>query len=89
MIYYLVLFRDQIFVKGQGFLFFTKNNGKYISTKLNAKCSQNLLDHAKKSTTDTLKTSSKRFIQKAAQKTGDLIGNKTTDRITKDSKNLQ
>ena len=87
--YYLVLFRDQIFVKGQGFLFFTKNNGKYISTKLNAKYSQNLLDHAKKSTTDTLKTSSKRFIQKAAQKTGDLIGNKTTDRITKDSKNLQ
>ena len=87
--YYLVLFRDQIFVEGQGFLFFTKNNGKYISTKLNAKYSQNLLDHAKKSTTDTLKTSSKRFIQKAAQKTGDLIGNKTTDRITKDSKNLQ
>ena len=84
MMYYLVLFRDQIFVEGQGFLFFTKNNGKYISTKLNAKYSQNFLDHAKQSTTDILKTSSKRFIQKIAQKTGNLIGNKTTDRITKD-----
>ena len=50
---------------------------------------QKLLDHPKKSATDTLKTSSKRFIQKTAEATGDLIGNKITIRISKVSKNLQ
>ena len=37
---------------------------------------------------DTLKTASKRGIQKIAEATGDLIGNKIADKITKPQKNL-
>ena len=48
--------------------------------------SKNLLDHAKTSATDVLKTSSKRVIQKTVEATGDLIGNKIANRITKVSK---
>ena len=36
----------------------------------------------KKSTTDAIKTASKRAIQKRAEGTGDLIGNKIADKIT-------
>ena len=45
-----------------------------------------------KSTTDTIKTASKRAIQKTAEATGGLIGNKITDKMTsvsKKSKNPQ
>ena len=48
---------------------------------------QKLLDHAKKSATDTLKTSSKIVAQKTAEKTGDLIGNRIANNITRVSKN--
>ena len=41
-----------------------------------------LVDAAKKSATDAVKTASKRAIQKTAEATGDLIGNKTADKIT-------
>ena len=43
--------------------------------------SQKLVDTAKKSATDTIKTASKRAIQKTAEVT-DLIGNKLADKIT-------
>ena len=36
--------------------------------------------------TDAIKAASKRTIQKAAEATGDLIGNNITDKITKASK---
>ena len=45
---------------------------------------QKLLGHVKKSAADALKTSSKRVIQKTAEATGDLIGNKIANRIKKD-----
>ena len=45
-----------------------------------------LLDSAKKSTTDAIKTASKRAIQKTAEATRDLIGNKIADKITSVSK---
>ena len=57
-----------------------------MGKNLSKKYSQKLLDSAKKSTTDTIKTASNRAIQKTAEATGDLIGNKTADKITK---NLQ
>ena len=38
------------------------------------------------STTDAIKTASKRAIQKTAEATGDLIGNKIADKITNVSK---
>ena len=50
------------------------------------KYGQKLLDSAKKSTTDAIKTASKRAIQKTAEATGDLIGNKIADKITSVSK---
>ena len=56
--------------------------GKSLSNKY----SQKLLDSAKKSTTDAIKTSSKRAIQKTAEATRDLIGNKIADKITSVSK---
>ena len=70
--------RDRIYVKGYGFLSFAKNIGKNLSNKYG----QKIIDTAKKSTTDAIKTASKRAIQKTAEATGDLIGNKIADKIT-------
>ena len=87
---YSVQPRDRIFVKDYEFLSFTRNMGrnvgKNISKSLNSKYSQNLLDHAKQSDTDALKTSSKRAIQEIVEATGYLIGNKIADRIMEVSK---
>ena len=74
--------RDRIYEKGYGFLSFAKNMGKSCSNKFG----QKLLDSAKKSTTDAIKTAWKRAIQKTAEGTGDLIGNKIADKITSVSK---
>ena len=49
-----------------------RNIGKNISKNLSSKYSQKLLDHAKQSATDALKTGSKRAIQKTAEATGNL-----------------
>ena len=56
--------------------------GKNLSNKYG----QKLLDSAKKSTTDAIKTASKRAIQKTTEATGDLIGNKIAGKITSNSK---
>ena len=77
--------RERRYVKSYGFLSFAKN----ISTNLSNKYGQKLVDGAKKSATDTLKIASKRAIQKTAEATGDLVGNKIADKITSYSKNLQ
>ena len=69
---------DRIYVKRYEFLSFAKYMGKNLSNKYG----QNLLDSAKKSTADTIKTNSKRAIQKTAEETGDLIGNKIAGKIT-------
>ena len=74
-----------IYVKGYGFLSFAKNMGIHatkVAKNLSNKYSQKLLDSAKKSTTDAIKTASRRAIQKTAEATGDLIGNKIDDKIT-------
>ena len=76
--------RDRIYVKGYGFLSFAKNMGKSLSNKYG----QKLLDRAKKSTTDGIKTASKRAIQKTTEAARDLIGNKIADKITSVSKKL-
>ena len=47
-----------------------------------------LVDAAKKSATDAIKTASKRVIQKTAQATGDLVCNKIADKITSVSKKI-
>ena len=57
-----------------------------MGRNLSNKYSRKLLDSDKTSTTDAIKTASKRAIQKTAQATGDLIGNKIADKITSVSK---
>ena len=47
---------------------------------------KNFLIVLKKFTTDAIKTASKRAIQKTAEATGDLIGNKIVDKLTSVSK---
>ena len=74
--------RDKIYVKGYRFLSFAKNMSKNLSNKYG----QKLLDTAKKSTTDEMKTASKRAIRKTAEATCDLTGNKIADKITGVSK---
>ena len=83
--------KDRTYVKGYGFLSFAKNKqmGTYATNaakNLNNKYSQKLLDTAKKSRADTIKTASKRAIQKTPEATGDLTGNKIADKITSASK---
>ena len=58
-----------------------RNIGKNIRNNLSSKYSQKRIDHVKHSSTDALKTVSKREIQKTAEATGDLIGNKIADKI--------
>ena len=52
--------KDRIYVKGYGCLSFAKN----MVTHFSKKYVQKLLDTAKKSTADAIKTASKRAIQK-------------------------
>ena len=61
-------------------LSFPKNMGN--------KCSQKLFDSAKSSTTDAVKTASKREIQERAEIASDLIGNKFEDKTKSVSKIL-
>ena len=52
-----------------------------MSKNLSGKYSQKRLDYARKSATDAFETASKRAIQKTAEATGDLVGNKMTNQI--------
>ena len=70
--------RDRIYVKWYGFLSFSKNMGKRLSNKYG----QKRLDSAKIYTTNSIKTASKRAIQKTAEATGDVISSKIADKIT-------
>ena len=74
--------RARIYIKGYWFLSFAKN----MDTNLSNKYDQKLIDSAKKSTMDVIKTASKRAIQKTAEATGDFNGNKIVDKITSFSK---
>ena len=57
-----------------------------VAKNLSNKYGQKLLDSAKKSTTESIKATPKREIQKIAETTGDLTGNKIADKITSVSK---
>ena len=66
--YYSIKPRERRHVKGYGFLYFAKNIDKYISSK-------KLVESAKMSATDPIKTASKRAIQKTAEATVRLQDN--------------
>ena len=61
-------------VKGYDFLSFAKKIGEKYGKKL--------MDTATKTGIDAVKTASKRVVQKTAIATGDLIGNRTADKMT-------
>ena len=62
------------YVKGYGFLSFVK--------KIGDKYGKKLMDTATKKEIDVAKTAFKRVVQKTAEATVDLIGNKIADKIT-------
>ena len=66
--------RFRKYVKGYGFLSFARRFGDKYGKKL--------MDTATKTGIDAVKTASKRVVQKTAEATGDLIGNKIADEIT-------
>ena len=53
-----------------------------MSKSLGNKYGQKIFNSAKRSTTDAIKTAWNKAIQKTAEVTGDLIGNKIADKIT-------
>ena len=57
-----------------------------FARSMSNKYGKKLVDTAKKSATDAIKTASKRAIQKTAEATGDLVDNKIVDKITSVSK---
>ena len=61
---YSVQPRDRMFLKDYEFLSFARNMVKNTSKNLSSKYSQKLLDHAKQSATDALKTDSKKRFKK-------------------------
>ena len=62
------------YVKGYGFLSFARTFCDKYGKKL--------MDTATKIGIDAAKTASKRVVQKTAEATGDLIGNKIADKVT-------
>ena len=80
------------YVKGYGFLSFARNFGdKYgkklmntaikTGTNFNSKYGKKLTDTAIKTGKDFATISGKKIIYKSAEATGDLVGNKTADKI--------
>ena len=66
--------RFRKYVKGYGLLPFSK--------KFASKYGKRLIDTATKTGIDAAKTASKRVVQKAAEATGGLIGNKIANKFT-------
>ena len=62
------------YVKGYGFLSFARKFGDKYGNKL--------MDATTKTRIDNAKTASKKVVQKIADATGDLSGNKIADKIT-------
>ena len=89
--------RERRYVKGYGFMSFARNIGNKYGIKLintaiktgtnfNSKYSKKLTDTAIKTGKDFATIAGKKILHKSAEATGDLIGNKITDKITSASK---
>ena len=85
--------RYRRYVQGQGFMSFTRNIGiKYGSKifdksldvgKSMKKKGKKILDDSLSAGKDFAKIAGKKVLTKSAEATGDMIGNKIADRITK------
>ena len=88
----------RIYVQGQGFMSFAKNIGKKygrkifdksidVGKKMSNKYGRKILVKSMDAGKDFAKIASKKVLIKSAEASGDLIGNKIVDRITKSSRN--
>ena len=82
------------YVQGQGFMSFARNIGnKYgkkifdVSKSMKNKYGKRILDNSVSAGKDFAKITGKKVLTKSA--TGDLIGNKIADRITKSARNKE
>ena len=82
------------YVQGQGFMSFAKNIGnKYVrkisdksidvGKSMKKKCGKKILDNSISAGKDFAKIAGKKVLTKNAEATGDMIGNKIADSITK------
>ena len=86
--------KNRKYVQGYGFLSFEKTFGSKYGKKLvhtgissakefsNSKYGKKIIDTTKKEGINFGKIAGKRIVQKSAEATGDLVGNKIADKIT-------
>ena len=90
--------RYRKYVQGQGFMSFAKDIGNKhgkklfdksidVSKKYGNKHGNKLLGNSISAGKDFAKIAGKKVLTKSAEATGDMIGNKIADRITKSSRN--
>ena len=90
--------RYRRYVQGQGFMSFARNiRNKYgkklfnksmdVGKKMSNKYGRKILDKSMDAGKDFAKIAGKKVLTKSAEATGDLIGNKIADRITKITRN--
>ena len=90
--------RYRRYVQGQGFMCFARNIGnKYgrkifdksidVGKSMKKKYGKKILDNSISAGKDFAKIAGRKVLTKSAEATGDLIGNKIADRITKSSRN--
>ena len=84
------------YVQGQGFMSFPRNIGnKYgkkifdVGKSMKNKYGKKILDNSLSAGKDFTKIAGKKILTKSAETTGDLIGNKIADRITKSARNKE
>ena len=88
------------YVQGQGFMSFVRNIGnKYgkkifdksldVGKSMKKKYGKKILDNSLSAGKDFTKIAGKKVLTKSAEATGDLIGNKIADRITKSARNKE
>ena len=84
------------YVQGQGFMSFARNIGNEygkkifdVSKSMKNKYSKKILDNSLSAGKDFAKIAGKKVLTKSAEATGDLIGNKIADRITKSARNKE
>ena len=86
------------YVQGQGFMSFARNIGNKYGKKLfgksidvgksmKKKYGKKILDNSISAGKDFAKIAGKKVLNKSAEATGDLIGNKIADKITKITRN--
>ena len=86
------------YVQGQGFMSFARNIGNKYGKKIfdksfdvgkSMKKKKKILDNSLSAGKDFAKIAGKKVLTKSAKATGDLIGNKIADRITKSARNKE